>query len=52
MKKLSKKAQKTIKGGSAASSCYTLCRPFLADCPGRAKSDCPDYMACMNGCAG
>jgi hypothetical protein len=50
MKKLSKKEQKNIQGGTAAVNCAALCRPFLADCPGMAKSDCPDYMACINSC--
>jgi hypothetical protein len=52
MKKLSKKEQKIIKGGKLLTNCYALCRPFLLDCPGMAKSDCPDFMACMNGCGG
>jgi hypothetical protein len=54
MKKLSKKEQKTIKGGQLVTSCSSLCRPFLfePECQGRAKSECADYMACINGCSG
>jgi hypothetical protein len=49
MKKSSKKEQQTIKGGS---NCSWECRVFLQYCPGIiAKSDCQDYMDCLNGCA-
>lgn len=47
MKKLTKKEQQSVKGGL---SCHAQCRHFLADCPGLAKSDCQDYMDCMNAC--
>jgi hypothetical protein len=50
MKKLSKKEQKKINGGKAIMNFAALCRPLLAYCNGPAKSDCPDYMECINSC--
>jgi hypothetical protein len=48
MKKLSKKEQQVIKGGTV--SCYQSCRPLLAYCTGPTRAECPEYMECLNAC--
>ncbi len=50
MQKLSKDAQKAIRGGETLTECLRNCREFLSECSGPAKSDCPEYLACLNGC--
>lgn len=51
MKQLTKREQKNIQGGNSPAQCAMECRVFLQYCPGViAKSDCPDFMACLDGC--
>ncbi len=52
MKKLSKVAQKAIKGGESQAECLDRCREVLEGCgPGRLpRSFCPEYTACRRSC--